>query len=238
MRQGKRGNRLVLMIELTKMRKALAVLTAASAVVAFAGGLSLAILHGIDPNSSLLVSLTPAYHFLLLAFLSMAILGSAYAWVTWPLPPAATVPLSSKPDEIPASRVDGATAFRQMRTYVDLEMWELALDKADYILAEFPDSKEAQAVAKNINELRWKAEPKFVARAATPPSSPEEQNKQGTEQMLKHVRTYMELEMWELAKQKAVALLKHFPDSSEAALVVPLYQEIEKRLQPVAEKKE
>lgn len=219
------------------MRKVLAVLTASSAIAAFVGGLASAILRVVDPGSSLLSSWTPTYHILLVAFLSMAILGSAYAWISWPLPQPPTVPAPPKAEELPAARVDVSTAFRQMRTYVDLEMWELALDKADYILAEFPDSTAAQAVAKNINELRWKAEPKFVARATAPSPSPGEQTRQGAEQMLKHVRTYMELEMWEPAKQKAVALLKHFPDSSEAAQVAPLYQEIEKRLQPVAEKK-
>jgi hypothetical protein len=87
-------------------------------------------------------------------------------------------------------------------------------------------------VARNINEIRWKAEPKFVAR--TEPLSEDQQRElreKGLAQMYQHVRTYMDLEMWELARQKALAILKNFPDAPEALELMKVYDTLEKKAQ-------
>lgn len=228
-------------------RVSLLVLVGASAVVAFTGGIALAILRAVDANSAVLGTMLPIYQHLVLAFLATGVLAIAWGTLDRPAPAPAAEP---KPEPAPAPppapakiesvKPDLATTFQQMKTYIDLEMWELAMDKANSILEHHPGTREAEAVSRNHNELRWKAEPKFVARASQPVSASEEKTLQekGLAAMLKHVRTYMELEMWELAKQKAVAVMKHFPDSKEAAEAVALYQQIEKKLpQPVAEKK-
>jgi Ca2+-binding EF-hand superfamily protein len=59
--------------------------------------------------------------------------------------------------------------------------------------------------------------------------------------MYNHVKTYMDLEMWELARQKAVSIMKSFPDSPEAAELMKIFETIEKKAResvgtPVAEK--
>jgi len=119
-----------------------------------------------------------------------------------------------------------------MKVYVDLEMWELALEKANAILKEFPGTREAELVARNINEIRWKAEPKFVALKE--PLSEDQQRElreKGLAQMYQHVRTYMDLEMWELARQKALAILRNFPDAPEALELMKVYDTLEKKAQ-------
>jgi hypothetical protein len=117
-----------------------------------------------------------------------------------------------------------------MKTYIDLEMWELALEKATAIVEKHPGSKEAELVSRNLNELRWKAEPKFVAPHAPITADQEKQlREKGLAAMYNHVKTYMDLEMWELARQKAVAIMKSFPDSPEAAELMKVYETIEKK---------
>jgi hypothetical protein len=55
------------------------------------------------------------------------------------------------------------------------------------------------------------------------------------------VKTYMDLDMWELARQKAVAIMKSFPDSPEANELMKIYDTIEKKAKaavtPVAAEK-
>jgi outer membrane protein assembly factor BamD (BamD/ComL family) len=123
-----------------------------------------------------------------------------------------------------------------MRTFVDLEMWELALEKANAIVKDFPGSREAELVSRNLNEIRWKAEPKFVAQTA-PLSADQERElrEKGLTAMLQHVRTYMDLEMWELARQKALALIKAFPDSPEAAELMKVLETLERKARGSAE---
>ena len=47
--------------------------------------------------------------------------------------------------------------------------------------------------------------------------------------MYNHVKTYMDLDMWELARQKAVSIMKSFPDSPEAIELMKIYETIEKK---------
>ena len=46
----------------------------------------------------------------------------------------------------------------------------------------------------------------------------------GLAQMYQHVKTYMDLEMWELARQKAITIMKNFPESPEANELAKLYE--------------
>ena len=91
-------------------------------------------------------------------------------------------------------------------------------------------SREAEIVSKNINEIRWKAEPKFVTQVK--PLSADDEKKlreKGLAQMYQHVKTYVDLEMWELARQKAITIMTNFPDSPEAAELTKLYPNIDKQ---------
>lgn len=125
--------------------------------------------------------------------------------------PAASLPEPTRPAPTAA---DLAT---QLQTFCNLEMWDLALAKAEQIQRDFSGSPEAAAVAGQIAELRWKAEPK-----PTPPREPSPAEKRAIEEgdvasLLRHLRTYVDLEMWELAHEKGAALIRAFPDSREAA---------------------
>jgi hypothetical protein len=134
-----------------------------------------------------------------------------------------------------------------MKTYIDLEMWELAVEKATLIVEQHPGTKEAELISRNLNELRWKAEPKYAA-AQVPISADQEKQlrEKGLAAMYNHVKTYMDLEMWELARQKAVSIMKSFPDSPESVELMKIYETIEKKARaaatavpaPVAEKAE
>jgi hypothetical protein len=117
-----------------------------------------------------------------------------------------------------------------MRTYIDLEMWELALDKAGYILGKFPGTNEAELVSKNLPEIKWKVETAAGAPAkALSTSEARQLQRQGLADMLRHVKTYCDLGMWELARQKAITIMKSFPDSAEADELAKLYPEIERK---------
>jgi hypothetical protein len=117
-----------------------------------------------------------------------------------------------------------------MKTFVDLEMWELALEKAGAIVKGFPGTREAEIVSRILGELRWKAEPKFLAQQA-PLTADQEKDlrEKGLAEMYRHVQTYMDLEMWELARQKAVAIMKSFPESSEAIQLMKIFDSIERK---------
>ena len=141
--------------------------------------------------------------------------------------PSKPSPKITRPETLPGT-------FEQLKTYIDLEMWELALDRAEHILRNYPETKEATAIRRNINDLRWKAEPKFVDRKQNTVSEAEERRlkEEGMSRFVQHIRTYMELEMWELAKQKASAFMKSFPESEAAKEVAKLWPQIESRGKP------
>ena len=52
--------------------------------------------------------------------------------------------------------------------------------------------------------------------------------------MYNHVKTYMDLEMWELARQKAVSIMKSFPESPESVELMKIYETIEKKARAAA----
>ncbi len=123
-----------------------------------------------------------------------------------------------------------------MKTYIDLEMWELALEKANAILKDFPGTREAELVQKNLAELRWKAEPKFVSMKEPMTAVQEKELRdKGLAQMYQHVRTYMDLEMWELARQKAITILRNFPDAPESLVFIYVLETHEKKARETAE---
>ena len=194
---------------------------------------------------SLEATVGPVYERILLGVGVFALLCIAYGNLDRkPSPQVLPVVPEPKKVEPPMSVEPGTTsapgleaAYRQLRTYIDLEMWELALDKANHIRANHPQSREATAIERNINELRWKAEPKFVAREKTTVSDTEERRlrTEGLSRSVQHIRTYMELEMWELAKQKASALVKNFPESDAAKEAGLLWPEIERKLKEPTE---
>jgi len=215
------------------------------ALLATIGGGAIGICTILDPGMEILRRLEPGYHQIIFGFgfLTMFAVASsvidalgrvgrpapAPAPEAAPVPLAPTVPVAAplppKPDP---SKLDAV--YHEMKTYIDLEMWELAMEKANLIVEKYPGTKEADLVSRNLNELRWKAEPKFVSAHAPITADQEKQlREKGLAAMYNHVKTYMELEMWELARQKAVAILKSFPDSPESVELMKVYDSIEKK---------
>ncbi|GEM_PF-4286673 len=58
----------------------------------------------------------------------------------------------------PAPTAEAGKCFESVKTYVDLEMWPLAYQKAQELLQKFPDSPEAAKVRKNLEYIRQRAE--------------------------------------------------------------------------------
>jgi hypothetical protein len=229
-------------------------------LLAIIGGGAIGICTMVDPSLEILKRLEPGYHHIIFAFGFVALFAVASSIVDAlgrvgkpapapepaPAAPVAAVPaapaVKPKPE---AGKLDAL--YHEMKTYIDLEMWELAVEKATLIVEQHPGTKEAELISRNLNELRWKAEPKYAA-AQVPISADQEKQlrEKGLAAMYNHVKTYMDLEMWELARQKAVSIMKSFPDSPESVELMKIYETIEKKARaaatavpaPVAEKAE
>src|SRR5262245_31216508 len=219
------------------------------ALLAVVGGGAIGIVTIIDPQMEILPRLERGYREIVFGFLFLTLFAvassllEALARTAKPAPaiepepaPAPVAPVVAEPKvEKPTSpRLE--SLYHEMKTYIDLEMWELALEKATAIVENHPGTKEAELVSKNMNELRWKAEPKFVSAHAPITADEEKQlREKGLAAMYNHVKTYMDLDMWELARQKAVAIMKSFPDSPEAIELMKIYETIEKRAKAATE---
>jgi len=233
-----------------KLRVAFQAALCAGALLAIVGGGAIGICTMIDPEMAILRRLDAGYQHIIVGFAFLTLFAVASSVidalsrigrpapapeaVTAPEPVAApvalAVPAPSKPDP---SRLEAV--YHEMKTYIDLEMWELAMEKANLIVEKFPGTKEAELVSRNLNELRWKAEPKFVAAHAPITADQEKQlREKGLAAMYNHVKTYMDLDMWELARQKAVAIMKSFPDSPESIELMKIYEMIEKKAKAAA----
>ena len=207
---------------------------ALGAMLAVTGGIAIGLCHLVDPDMEILRRVEIAYRQIIFGFMFLtlfavgAALLEALARRTTPAP-VVPPPVEASAPAVPApSRLAGL--YHEMKTYVDLEMWELALEKANAIVKEHPGTREAELVGRNLNEIRWKAEPKFVSQAAPLTAAQAQQLRQkGLAAMYQHVKTYMDLEMWELARQKALAILKSFPDSPEAVGLMKDFDMIEKK---------
>lgn len=154
---------------------------------------------------------------------------------TTPAPKSAPATMETVKAPQPPPPPDARSLYKLVRTYIELEMWELAIEKANLILRHHPKSPEANMVQKIMNDLRWKAEPKFVEQAKKPMSREKELElrKKGITTMLAAVKAYVDLEMWDLAKEKAMLIINHFPDSDEAKELAKIVKTIgERQLAP------
>ena len=220
-----------------KLRAVFQAALALGAALAVVGGAAIAVLHLVQPDLAMLKPLEAAYRHIVFGFLFLTLfaVASALLEALAPAPPRvpAAAPVAPPTADAPApspppDRLSGL--YHEMKIYVDLEMWELALEKASQIVKEHPATKEAELVSRNLNELRWKAEPKFVSQGRPMSADQEKQfREKGLAQMYQHVKTYMDLEMWELARQKAVAIMKSFPDSPESAELIKVFETIQRK---------
>lgn len=210
------------------------------AMLAVLGGGVVAYFLAFAPEHPLLHRILPSYLAVMGGVLLLGILGLLGSAIEALL----RAPQTPAPGEIADNAVSQKSApvlteselptlFEQVKTYVDLEMWELAYDKARQVMRLHPNSHEADVLSRNINELRWKAEPKFVTQPEVKISNDDEKLLlgRGLDQMLDHVKTYMELEMWELARQKALAIMKNFPESPQSDDIARLFPEIDAKFQ-------
>ncbi len=225
-----------------KLRAVFQAVLCVGALLSVVGGAAIGIVTIIDPSMEILPRIEKGYRHIIFGFLFLTLFAVAStllealsratdpkpAPAPEPLPLPAAPPVEAEAEPAPASRLEGL--YHEMKTYIDLEMWELALEKANLIVKDHSGTKEAELVSRNLNELRWKAEPKFVAPHAPITADQEKQlREKGLAAMYNHVKTYMDLEMWELARQKAVAVMKSFPDSPEALELMKVYETIEKK---------
>ena len=217
---------------------------ALGAALAIIGGATLATLHLVNPSIHYIPRIEEAYRHLMFGFFFLtmfsvaAVLVGALGRATPPPPrkdPPA-VPVMEVPTPAPVGKPappksDLKKLYHEMKSYVELESWELAVEKANQIIHEHPGTDEAELVERNINELKWKAEPKFLSEGGKTTLEHERKlREKGLAQMLQHVRTYMDLEMWELARQKSLLVIKNFPDTPEAEELTRLFPTIEEKI--------
>jgi hypothetical protein len=214
---------------------------ALGAALAVVGGGALAVLGAIDPDLPSLRRLETGYRHAIFGFAYLSLFAVASVLIdlmaarrdAFPKPETAPAPALPLPAPAPGGRL--SSLYHEMKTYIDLEMWELALEKANLVVKDFPGTPEADLVSKNLSELRWKAEPKFAAKQAPLSATQERELKEkGLAQMCQHVKTYMDLEMWELARQKAITIMKNFPESPEANELAKVFETIERKVRETA----
>jgi hypothetical protein len=236
-----------------KLRVAFHAALCVGSLLAIVGGGAIGICTFIDPGMEILRRLEQGYQHIIFGFVFLTLFAVASALIDTlsrvgrqaPVPEPAPAPAPVIPDPLPEpvaeKKVDPsrlANLYHEMKTYIDLEIWELAMEKATLIVEQHPGSKEAELVSRNLNELRWKAEPKFVAAHANTHLAPSEEKQlreKGLAAMYNHVKTYMDLDMWELARQKAVSIMKSFPESAEAVELMKIYETIERKAKAVPE---
>jgi len=231
---------------MTKLRPVFEGALCLGAALAIVGGATIGVLHLVDPDIRFLRQLETGYRHIILGFLFCTLFAVAAALMEALARKGEEAPREVPPAVLPAavSAVRSSTPalaalYHEMKTFVDLEMWELALEKANAIIKEFPGSREAEIVSRLMNEIRWKAEPKFVAQQAPLTADQEKElREKGLAEMYRHVQTYMDLEMWELARQKAVAIMKSFPESPEAIQLMKIFDTLEKKAQAAPAKAE
>lgn len=226
---------------MTKLRPVFEGALCLGAALAVVGGGVIGVLTIVDPDLRALRPLETGYRHILSGFLFCTLFSVAAALLEAlagrgldrketpaPSPAAPAPPPPAGPRPAPAPEL--SALYHEMKTFIDLEMWELALEKAGAIVKGFPGTREAEIVSRILGELRWKAEPKFVAQQAPLTADQEKDLRQkGLAEMYRHVQTYMDLEMWELARQKAVAIMKNFPESPEAIQLMKIFDSIEKK---------
>lgn len=80
--------------------------------------------------------------------------------ISIPRPSAATEPAPAAPKvaQAGAPTSEAGKCFESVKTYVDLEMWPIAYQKAQELLQKYPDSTEAAKVRKNLEYFRRRAE--------------------------------------------------------------------------------
>lgn len=203
----------------------------AGAVAAALGGLAFAVLFSVDDvlaRNALPAVLAGLAGLFAMGLLTLLAAATRALVGREPKTAPATAP-ARLPARKGAAEPDLKTAYDQMRTYIDLEMWELALDKAGYILGKFPGTNEAELVSKNLPEIKWKVETAAAPSKQLTPADEKQLQKKGLADMLHHVKTYCDLGMWELARQKAITIMKSFPNSPEADELAKLYPEIERK---------
>jgi hypothetical protein len=236
-----------------KLRATFQAALCVGALLAIVGGGAIGICTIIDPNMEILRRLDQGYQHIIFGFVFLTLFAVASALIDTlsrvgrpaaapePVPAPAPAAPASLPEPALEKKSDPsrlANLYHEMKTYIDLEMWELAMEKATLIVEQHPGTKEAELVSRNLNELRWKAEPKFVAAHANThldPSEEKQLREKGLAAMYNHVKTYMDLDMWELARQKAVAIMKSFPESAEAVELMKIYDTIERKAKAVTE---
>jgi hypothetical protein len=228
-----------------KLRVAFQAALCVGAILAIVGGGAIGVCTMIDPGMEVLRRMEAGYQHIIFGFCFLTLFAVASSLIDGlgrvgraapalePAPASAAVPPAfaappPAPRKADPSRLDAL--YHEMKTYIDLEMWELAMEKANLIVEKYPGTKEAELVSRNLNELRWKAEPKFVSPHSPITADQEKQlREKGLAAMYNHVKTYMDLEMWELARQKALAIMKSFPESPESVELMKIYETIEKK---------
>ncbi|MHC4606873.1 MAG: hypothetical protein ACYTAF_08030 [Planctomycetota bacterium] len=223
----------------TRVPCILTVVLYVGAFLAAVGGITLAVIVGIDPELSWLPQVLQAYAVATAGFLLLGVLGLLAGGIAalsgGRRPDAEPEPAPSKAEaravrQRPPAASELPTLYGQVKTYIDLEMWELAYEKAKLITEHHPGTREARALSRHINELRWKAEPKFMAETQKAAGGDERRLvEKGLDQMVESVRTYMSLEMWELARQKAMAIMKAFPETPQSDEIAKLFTEIDRK---------
>lgn len=120
------------------------------------------------------------------------------------------------PRNLPAPAAGGdplPSMLSAFQAYADLELWDLACERAREIVRYFPDRAEVGPVKRRMAEIQWKLETRPASSGTARPGA---QPGRPLPELFAAVKTYIDLEAWPLALDKAQEIIRHYPDSDEA----------------------
>jgi hypothetical protein len=119
------------------------------------------------------------------------------------------------------TRGSAAELFSTVQAYLDLEMFSHAEQAARELLERFPRSLESIEINKRYREIKWLAD----SSESGPRMSKESIERivgvsEGErKQLFENIKTYIEMEMWDIAVEQAQAFVRDFGDTREGDLL-------------------
>jgi hypothetical protein len=119
------------------------------------------------------------------------------------------------------TRGSAAELFSTVQAYLDLEMFSHAEQAARELLERYPRSLESIEINKRYREIKWLSEtsesgPRMSKETIERIVGVSESERK---QLFENIKTYIEMEMWDIAVEQAQSFVRDFGDTHEGDLL-------------------